>query len=100
MYCHLKISQGRANDLAKFSTINQCSNFCLSVTYVLYKHHVIVICIHFFLQFDVNQKHQGRTLLHIAADYGQAEVIEYLVESKQADVNVRRLFLQAKIGTS
>ena len=29
----------------------------------------------------------GRTPLHYAADYGQAEVIEYLI-SKGADVNV------------
>ncbi|XP_792242.1 myotrophin [Strongylocentrotus purpuratus] len=39
------------------------------------------------LQFDANEKIKGRTLLHVAADYGQAEVIEYLVEQKQADIN-------------
>lgn len=36
---------------------------------------------------QVNQDVNGRTLLHYAADYGQSEVVNYLV-SKGADVNV------------
>ncbi|XP_041472057.1 myotrophin-like [Lytechinus variegatus] len=39
------------------------------------------------LQFDAKDKIKGRTLLHIAADFGQHEVIEYLVEQKQADIH-------------
>jgi ankyrin repeat protein len=35
---------------------------------------------------DVNQPLEGRPLIHYAADYGQKEVIEYLIE-KKADVN-------------
>ncbi|KAL5006401.1 hypothetical protein ScPMuIL_015207 [Solemya velum] len=35
---------------------------------------------------NVNEQIQGRCPLHCAADYGQAEVIEYLV-SRGADVN-------------
>ena len=58
----------------------------------------IIFFVPFLLQFDVNQKHQGRTLLHIAADYGQAEVIEYLVESKNADVNVRVKTISGLLG--
>lgn len=39
------------------------------------------------LTFDVNDRIKGRTLLHIAADYGQIEVIKYLVETKKGDIN-------------
>lgn len=38
-------------------------------------------------KFPVNQDINGRTLLHYAADYGQSEVISYLI-SKGADVNI------------
>jgi len=37
--------------------------------------------------FDVNAHIDGRTPLHFAADYGQLEVIEFLVEERNADVN-------------
>lgn len=36
--------------------------------------------------FEINQDINGRTLLHYAADYGQTEVVDYLI-SKGADVN-------------
>jgi ankyrin repeat protein len=39
---------------------------------------------------DVNALINGRTPLHYAADYGQTEVLKFLV-SKGADVNVRAL---------
>jgi ankyrin repeat protein len=42
---------------------------------------------------DVNALIEGRPALHYASDYGQKEVIEYLI-SKGADVNVSHLFDQ------
>ena len=36
---------------------------------------------------DVNKLINGRTLLHYAADYGQGDVLRYLLE-KGADANV------------
>ncbi len=41
---------------------------------------------------DVNAAIDGRSPLHFAADYGQRDVIEYLV-SKKADVNVSNVNL-------
>lgn len=38
-------------------------------------------------QFNVNQEVTGRYPIHYAADYGQTDVLEYLL-SKGADVNV------------
>ncbi|GAB0098987.1 uncharacterized protein DMENIID0001_148040 [Sergentomyia squamirostris] len=35
---------------------------------------------------DINEAIEGRTPLHFAADYGQSDVLEYLI-SKGADVN-------------
>lgn len=40
---------------------------------------------------DVNASIDGRPPLHHAADYGQVDVLEYLIE-KGADVNVRPLY--------
>lgn len=37
---------------------------------------------------DVNQMIDGRTPLHYAADYGQTEVVRYLLD-KGAEANVR-----------
>jgi ankyrin repeat protein len=41
----------------------------------------------FFQNVDVNLAIDGRSPIHYASDYGQADVIEYLI-SKGADVNV------------
>lgn len=41
---------------------------------------------------QINQDINGRTLLHYAADYGQAEVVSYLI-SRGAEVNVSALFI-------
>lgn len=38
--------------------------------------------------FDVNQEISARFPIHYAADYGQADVLDYLL-SKGADANVR-----------
>lgn len=35
----------------------------------------------------INESVDGRNLIHYAADYGQEQVLEYLI-SKSADVNV------------
>uniref|UniRef100_U5EYL7 Putative myotrophin n=1 Tax=Corethrella appendiculata TaxID=1370023 RepID=U5EYL7_9DIPT len=35
---------------------------------------------------DINQEYDGRSLLHYAADFGQSEVVEYLIKHG-ADVN-------------
>lgn len=40
-------------------------------------------------QLDVNALIEGRPAIHYASDYGQKEVIQYLI-SKGADVNVSR----------
>ena len=40
---------------------------------------------------DVNNMCDGRYPIHFAADYGQTEVVEYLI-SKGADVNVSEEF--------
>lgn len=40
-----------------------------------------------FQNIQINQDINGRTLLHYAADYGQSEVVSYLV-SKGAEVDV------------
>mgnify|MGYP001794374962 CR=1 FL=1 len=42
---------------------------------------------------DVNNMCDGRYPIHFAADYGQTEVVEYLI-SKGANVNVSEEFLQ------
>lgn len=42
--------------------------------------------------FNVNQAITTRSLIHYAADYGQADVLRYLI-TKGADVNVRAHFL-------
>jgi ankyrin repeat protein len=40
-----------------------------------------------FQNIQINQEINGRRLLHYAADYGQSEVVKYLI-SRGADVNV------------
>jgi len=40
-----------------------------------------------FQNIDVNKDIDGRTPIHYAADYGQKDVIQYLV-AKGADINV------------
>lgn len=57
-------------------------------------------CPHFTLLFlwdqkvDVNALIEGRPPIHYASDYGQKEVIQYLI-SKGADVNVSHLIIHS-----
>ena len=41
----------------------------------------------FFQSVDINNEINGRAPIHFAADYGQAQVLDYLI-SKGADVDV------------
>ena len=47
---------------------------------------------------DVNAQINGRLPMHYAADYGQGEVIEYLL-SKGAKINVRLTVIAWKLPT-
>lgn len=47
----------------------------------------LFILFHLFQEIDVNKEIDGRPPLHYAADYGQGDVIQYLL-SKGANVNV------------
>ena len=56
---------------------------------------IFLFCLFFFAfsnskSMDVNIEVQGRLPLHYAADYGQTDVLEYLL-SKGAKVNVSKL---------
>lgn len=52
----------------------------------------------FFLlqEIDLNKEIDGRPPLHYAADYGQDDVIRYLIQ-KGSDVNVSIMFIEYSI---
>lgn len=56
--------------------------------------HVNLI-LEYFQAVDINKEIEGRTPIHYAADYGQCDVIKYLV-SKGANVNVSKPFFSIK----
>ena len=63
----------------------------LYVYFFLYKQHLRI------QKLDVNIVIDGRRPIHYAADYGQKEIIEYLIDQLGSDVNVSSKISSSKI---
>jgi ankyrin repeat protein len=66
----------------------QCKTLITTLNFSLFE--MIKLKLNLFQNIQINEEVNGRRLLHYAADYGQSEVVKYLI-SRGADVNVSEL---------